>query len=269
MGWSNGRELTSLSGNGINATFTYDASGLRLSKTVGSTTTVYEYVDGKLLYEKKGDMELHYGYDSEGQPRYIQYVKADGSTGSGYMVTNSRGDVVGIVNGNGVMIVNYEYDAWGNVLSVTDQNGAVITSAGHLGNLNSLRYRGYYYDTDLEMYYLQSRYYDPEVRRFINADDVSVLEEDQGSIVEHNMFAYCLNNPVNMLDESGTIAVTTCILIGAGIGAAIGGGVGAYRASKKYKPKDGWKYWKYVVEYGVIGGSVGALVGWGGKRPSC
>jgi len=269
MGWSNGRELTLLSGNGINATFTYDASGLRLSKTVGSTTTVYEYVDGKLLYEKKGDMELHYGYDSEGQPRYIQYVKADGSTGSGYMVTNSRGDVVGIVNGNGVMIVNYEYDAWGNVLSVTDQNGAVITSAGHLGNLNSLRYRGYYYDTDLEMYYLQSRYYDPEVRRFINADDVSVLEEDQGSIVEHNMFAYCLNNPVNMLDESGTIAVTTCILIGAGIGAAIGGGVGAYRASKKYKPKDGWKYWKYVVEYGVIGGSVGALVGWGGKRPSC
>ncbi|MBE5934270.1 MAG: hypothetical protein E7262_00575 [Lachnospiraceae bacterium] len=71
MGWCNGRELTSLSGNGINATFTYDASGLRLSKTVGSTTTVYEYVDGKLLYEKKGDMELHYGYDAEGQPYHI------------------------------------------------------------------------------------------------------------------------------------------------------------------------------------------------------
>ena len=132
------------------------------------------------------------------------------------MVTNSRGDIVGIVNGNGVMIVNYEYDAWGNVLSVTEQNGAAITSVGHLENLNSLRYRGYYYDTDLGMYYLQSRYYAPEVRRFINADEVSVLEEDQGSIVEHNLFAYCVNNPISMVDMNGDFAI---VLVPVGIGA--------------------------------------------------
>lgn len=263
MGWSNGRELTSLSGNGLTASYTYDASGLRLSKTVNGIKTEYQYQDGKLLYEKKGDMELHYGYDSEGQPRFIQYVKADGSTGLAYLVTNSRGDVVGMCNGNGVMIVNYTYDAWGNILSVTDQNGTAITSAGNIGNLNSLRYRGYYYDTDTKMYYLQSRYYDPEVRRFINADDVSVLAEDQGSIVEHNLFAYCLNNPVNYYDLEGKLAITTCVLIGMGIGAIVGGCLGAYRASKKFKPKDGWCYWKYVVGYGVVGATVGALIGWG------
>ncbi|MBE5934269.1 MAG: RHS repeat-associated core domain-containing protein [Lachnospiraceae bacterium] len=160
------------------------------------------------------------------------------------MVTNSRGDVVGIVNGNGVMIVNYEYDAWGNVLSVTDQNGAAITSAGHLGNLNSLRYRGYYYDTDLGMYYLQSRYYDPEVRRFINADDVSVLEEDQGSIVEHNLFAYCLNNPVNSLDEDGELTLVLVapvlgkILLSAGVTVYITHRIKTtYNTSKELKKK--------------------------------
>lgn len=214
MGWSNGRELTSLSGNGLTASYTYDASGLRLSKTVNGVKTEYQYQDGKLLYEKKGEMELHYGYDSEGQPRFIQYVKADGSTGLAYLVTNSRGDVVGMCNGNGVMIVNYTYDAWGNILSVTDQNGTAITSAGNIGNLNSLRYRGYYYDTDTKMYYLQSRYYDSEVRRFINADDVSILAEDQGSIVENNLFVYCLNNPVNMADDEGDFAIAIGCSVG-------------------------------------------------------
>lgn len=215
MEWTNGRELTSLNGNGLEATYTYDTSGLRLSKTVNGVKTVYQYEDGKLLYEKKGDIELHYGYDAEGQPRYIQYVKANGTTGSAYLITNTRGDVIGICSASGVMIVNYTYDAWGNVLSVTNQDGAEITASGHIANMNSLRYRGYYYDTDTEMYYLQSRYYDPEVRRFINADDVSVLEEDQGSIVENNLFAYCLNNPVSMMDENGGVAMA---IVATGVG---------------------------------------------------
>ena len=263
MGWSNGRELTTISGNGVQAEYKYDTSGIRLSKTVNGEKTTYQYVDGKLMYEKKGDTQVHYSYDANGAPRYVYFITDDGMYGEGYIVTNTRGDVVGIVSEDGEMYVHYKYDAWGNILSITDQNGNEITSSDHMGHLNSLRYRGYYYDEDIDMYYLQSRYYDPEIRRFINADDVSILDEDQGSIVKHNLFVYCLNNPVNMLDISGTIAVTTCVLIGAGIGIVIGGSVGACRASKKYKPKDGWKYWKYVVGYGVIGGSVGALVGWG------
>ena len=250
MGWSNGRELTSLSGNGLTATYTYDASGLRLSKTVNGVKTEYEYQDGKLMYEKKGDMELYYGYDAEGQPCYIQFVKADGTTGASYLITNSRGDVVGICNANGVMVANYTYDAWGNVLSATDQNGNAITSAGHLGNLNSIRYRGYYYDTDTGMYYLKSRYYDPKVRRFINADDVSVLEEDQGNIVENNLFAYCLNNPVNLLDSEGDFAITasitaytlTTLVMSAGVSIMITQDIyNVYRGKKefyrKYKAK--------------------------------
>ena len=207
MGWTNGRELASLSGNGKTATYTYDASGLRLSKTVNGVKTVYQYEDGKLLYEKKGDIEIHYGYDTNGQPRYIHYVKDNGIYGIGYMVTNSRGDVVAILNDDGDVVARYTYDAWGNILSITDYYGEEVDDVEHIGNLNSLRYRGYYYDDDIGMYYLQSRYYDPEVRRFINADDVSVLEEDQGSIVENNLFAYCLNNPVTLMDNDGKMAI--------------------------------------------------------------
>ena len=103
------------------------------------------------------------------------------------------------------------------------QNGNEITSEGHLGNLNSIRYRGYYYDTDTGMYYLQSRYYDPEVRRFINADDVSVLKEDQGSIVENNLFAYCLNNPVKMADDEGDCAIALTGKVFVDLGGMIAG----------------------------------------------
>ena len=123
------------------------------------------------------------------------------------MVTNSRGDVVAILNDDGDVVARYTYDAWGNILSITDYYGEEVDDVEHIGNLNSLRYRGYYYDDDIGMYYLQSRYYDPEVRRFINADDVSVLEEDQGSIVENNLFAYCLNNPVTLMDNDGKMAI--------------------------------------------------------------
>ena len=206
LNWSNGRELTSLTGRGHNITYTYDASGLRLSKTVGGETTTFEYVDGLLMYEKKGDTEVHYAYDGDGNPRYIQTVDAYGTVEEGYLVTNTRGDVVAIVDNAGNIVVKYTYDAWGNELSVTNASGEDISNVSGLGYYNSLRYRGYYYDGETCLYYLQSRYYNPQVKRFINADDVSVLEEDQGSIIEHNLFAYCLNNSVNMGDKEGDVA---------------------------------------------------------------
>ena len=95
----------------------------------------------------------------------------------------------------------------GNYYSVTDGNDNDISSnATHIANINPIRYRGYYYDTEMGFYYLQSRYYDPEICRFINADDVDILFEDQDSVLENNLFVYCLNNPVNMTDDSGYIA---------------------------------------------------------------
>lgn len=116
------------------------------------------------------------------------------------MTHNSRGDIIGIYNGDGALRAQYEYDAWGNVLSVTDENGNAITSATHVGNLNPFRYRGYYYDTESGFYYLMSRYYDPVTHRFINAD--GYFQAGNG-ILDANTFAYCSNNPIMYSDPNG------------------------------------------------------------------
>lgn len=98
-------------------------------------------------------------------------------------------------------MVNYTYDEWGKILSITDQNGTDVSTSGvHIANLNPIRYRGYYYDVETGFYYLQSRYYDPETCRFINAD--GLITSGQG-VLDYNMFAYCGNNPINRSDSSG------------------------------------------------------------------
>ena len=99
------------------------------------------------------------------------------------------------------MAARYTYDAWGKPLTITDGNGVDVSEdPNHIANLNPLRYRGYYWDSETGLYYCQSRYYDPETGRFINAD--GMVDTGQG-IIGNNMFAYCLNNPVNRLDPSG------------------------------------------------------------------
>jgi RHS repeat-associated protein len=119
-----------------------------------------------------------------------------------FYVLNLQGDVVKLINASGTTIANYAYSAYGEIISITDANGTAITSSTHVANINPLRYRGYYYDTETGFYYLQSRYYDPVIGRFINAD--SYASTGQG-VLGTNMFAYCGNNPVNMSDPSGNI----------------------------------------------------------------
>ncbi|MFR6646206.1 MAG: RHS repeat-associated core domain-containing protein [Acutalibacteraceae bacterium] len=92
-----------------------------------------------------------------------------------YFVCNWRGDVIRIYDGAGTVVANYNYDVWGNVISVTDANGAAITDPTHIANVNPLRYRGYYYDSETGFYYVSSRYYDPEIGRWINADSSDTL----------------------------------------------------------------------------------------------
>ena len=110
------------------------------------------------------------------------------------------GDVTALLDTQGNVVVKYAYDAWGKVLSVTDSSGNAITDEYHVGNQNPFRYRGYYYDTETGFYYLQSRYYDPETGRFINADGVLGAN---GYLTSYNMFAYCSNMPTNATDPTG------------------------------------------------------------------
>ena len=100
----------------------------------------------------------------------------------------------------GTKIVSYTYDAWGNILSET-YNSAASSSDRAIAGYNPYRYRGYYYDYDLGLYYLQTRYYDPQVGRFINVD--ALIAGVDGSIRGYNLYVYCKNNPVHMVDNGG------------------------------------------------------------------
>lgn len=116
---------------------------------------------------------------------------------------------------SGTLAVQYGYDPLGKVLSGTGSNTAIA-------NLNSLRYRGYIYDSETGFYYLQSRYYDPAICRFINADEFA--STDTKDLLGANMFAYCENNPVNNHDSSGDFCVVSAIIGGViNMGLAVAG----------------------------------------------
>ena len=117
-----------------------------------------------------------------------------------YYVKNLQKDIIGILDKDGNCVVEYGYNPWGDITSIT---GSMKDT---LGKLNPFRYRSYYYDNETGFYYLQSRYYDPTICRFINADAAEMLLLD-----EVNLFAYCSNNPVDDTDESGFLSVSSII----------------------------------------------------------
>ena len=169
--------------------YTYDPDGLRTSKTVNGTTTKYHVMNGTLLGQTKGSDTIVFLYDEKANRYGFDY---NGT--KYYYIFNVQGDVIGILNQSGSQIVSYTYDAWGKVLSVSGSEAATI------GQLNPIRYRGYYYDTETGFYYLQSRYYDPTTRRFLNADAVT---DGSAGVIGNNLFIYVANNPVNNSDATG------------------------------------------------------------------
>ncbi len=221
MSWF-GRQMTSYSKGNVSATFTYDADGLRGSKTVNGAKTTYYYVGDKLYYQHTANAdgstnyELYFYYDSYNNLSAIRYISKDDKIDCYfYVTTNMQGDVLGIYTSEGALRASYEYDAWGNAtVYAVSQNAETgkdeytkITNqatSGNIGAINPIRYRGYYYDTDLELYYLQSRYYDSTIGRFINVD--AFITTGQG-ILGLNMFAYCLNNPIIYSDPTGEYAL--------------------------------------------------------------
>lgn len=134
---------------------------------------------------------IEFVYDSNNTPIYFTYNNA-----TYYYEKNMQGDIVAILDANGNTVVEYAYNIWGELVSTTG------TLADTLGVINPLRYRGYYYDTETNLYYLQSRYYSTGLMRFISQDD-PVFSNAQGEPLGSNLYAYCLNNPVNNSDESG------------------------------------------------------------------
>ena len=190
FGWR-GKQLTSAS-NGTNSlTFEYNEDGLRQKKTVDNVDTDYFYNGSVLMGMLRGQSKFLFSYDANGN-----VVSVDFNGTEYYYLRNAQGDIVKLIDSTGATKVEYTYDTWGKKVSPTGD------LADTLGLIQPFRYRGYVYDEETGLYYVTSRYYDPEIGRGINADNR--ISGVGGSLLGCNMFAYCMNNPVNMSDPTGS-----------------------------------------------------------------
>ena len=216
--WESGRQLATYDGN----TFAYDARGRRTAKN--GITFTYDS-NGNLIKQSNG---LEFFYDHTG----VFAIKHNNTTY--FYRKDAQANIVALLDNTGAVVVKYKYDAWGKC-RVLNANGTEITDDTHIGILNPFRYRSYYYDTGIGLYFLKTRYYDPEIGRFMTIDDISYLDPE--SINGLNLYAYCFNNPVMFTDRYGCTAwwewlIAGVIVAGLIVGAVFTGGtlVGAVLA---------------------------------------
>ena len=223
--------------------------GLRRSR-VSVVTEHHEYVyaSGTLLREtitttdEEGNVAaetLDFIYDANGHPYALKHTDSTAAIQTYYYITNVQGDVVCLVTDTGTVVAEYEYDSWGRV----------ITKTGSMADINPLGYRGYHYDAESGLYYLQSRCYDPVTCRFINADSYVSTGQD---FLGHNMFAYCGNNPVIGYDPTGEFGLIAAIIT---TGAIVGGLMGAFSAATT-----GGNILESTIE-GCLTGALGSVCG--------
>ena len=217
--WGEGRRLKRVSLSWGTVDFAYDSDGKRVKKTSGNTETKY-YYNGSILSGlvrttagSTGTTKttVQFVYDAEGKPFLL---RLNGKTDYFYLY-NGLGDVVGLVDSSNQVVVRYQYNSWGKVTSTQDTSGV------SLATLNPFRYRKYVYDPETGLYCLGSRYYDPEVGRFVNADDTDVIFAKPQELGSKNLYAYCDNNPVAREDYAGEFPIP-CI-VGAVVGAVVSG----------------------------------------------
>ncbi|SHH28624.1 DNRLRE domain-containing protein [Clostridium grantii] len=190
--WEHGRQLKSMNGNGYTISYKYNNEGIRTEKTINGVTTKYHLQGDKVTFESNGTDSIYYTYDSGDN-----LVSMNLNGVEYYYIRNTQRDIIGLFDKNGATVVQYTYDSWGKLVSTTGSLASTV------GAKNPYRYRGYRYDTETALYYLQSRYYNPSWGRFINADAIA---GNIGILLSHNVFAYCVNAPVNQSDEGGFIA---------------------------------------------------------------
>ena len=185
--WEKGRQLKSFD----NTQYTYNANGIRTSKTVNGVEHTFVLDGTKILKESWGSNALIPMYDNEDSVCGIIY-----NDEPYYFFKNLQGDIIAITDKDAKVVAKYSYDAWG-VCTISQDNSDCEIAA-----VNPFRYRGYYYDSEIGLYYLQSRYYNPTVGRFVNADEAGYLLTEEG-IAFANLLAYCVNEPIGRIDKYG------------------------------------------------------------------
>ncbi len=195
--WMNGRELSTYSDGTNNISYKYNLNGIRTSKIVNGIKTNYILEGTSIIFEDRNGTMIYYIYNGDELLGFVYNSKTY------YYHKNMFGDIIGILDSNYNGIVKYSYDSWGALVNITDNSNI------NLGTINPFRYRSYYYDTETQLYYLNSRYYNPQIGRFINADSTPSTGQDFNGM---NMFCYCGNNPIVRIDAGGSFWLVTLAL---------------------------------------------------------
>ena len=246
--WNNKGQLCSYTNENLDKfEYRYDSNGIRNKKIINGKETTY-ITNGTQILQMKNDNGKFIFHYILNKLVGFEYTSSSGTKEYLY-IRNIQGDITSIIDTEGNIICTYAYDGYGNHI-VLDENGKEDTLLTSIGHLNPFRYRGYYFDEESGLYYLNSRYYDPETGRFISPDVLSILDETKGQINGLNLYMYCGDNPINNYDPSGNLILS--ILIGAAIGFVIGVVYGAINAAATNQN---------VFLGAIIGGISGALLG--------
>ena len=227
LSWENGTRLKSIESPLGMVTYTYNDEGIRTSKTVNNTTHTYVLEGSRIISETYGNVVVVYLYDESNSPIGLAYKQGNDPFEQYFFTKNLQGDIMKIYTEGGELAVEYKYDAWGAIVDIS-----YSSAYEKIAKANCLLYRGYYYDFETGYYYLNSRYYDPQVKRFISPDDVNYLGAND-DMSAFNLYAYCSNNPVMYSDIRGNkwydafanlfVTIYDAIEAHAGIGFGLGG----------------------------------------------
>ena len=254
-----GRRLVGTVKGSNTMSFTYNDEGIRTSKTVNGVTHTYQLNGSQIVSEEWGDKLLIYLYDASGSPIGMMFRKttyAEGQWDIYWFEKNLQGDIVAVYNNSGDKVAWYTYStAWG-----THSVGYINLSSNEGVQYNPFRYRGYYYDTDLGLYYLQSRYYDSNTCRFISPDTTAVLTATTMALTDKNLYAYCDNNPVNRVDGDGEFW-GSAVAIGALVGFVVGvaGQFVSDLVTSSFSGELTFSNWQTYVG-AAVGGAIGGAV---------
>jgi len=264
--WDFGR-LTRAVRSGATHDYAYNANGIRIRKVSGGTTHNYHLEGNRIVRESRvrtgsgngaaaGELFFLYGIDGICGFRH----RVGNVTRNYYYRKNIFGDVVSLWEDNGNRIANYQYDAYGNC-TIHNAQGTIITDPNHVGIINPIRYRGYYWDAELQLYYLNARYYDPQTGRFISQDNIAELQPEELNGL--NLFAYCANNPIMNIDPNGNrwwrfaLAITAVVAITATVVVL---SVVSFGAAAGPLAAVGVVVNKKIITGAIIGAAVGGIV---------
>lgn len=258
--WKNGNKLMSIYNDENTINYSYNVNNLRDKKTINNIETKYYYDDSDLIAEISNNQIIYFIRDE-----FRSLIGFELNNTRYFYKKNMMNDIIGILDSTGSQIADYNYDTWGNIISIKDNNGNIITDSSHIALKNPFRYRSYYYDEETGLYYLNERYYSPKICRFLNQDTYVGASQD---ILSYNSYIYCSNNPIFYSDSKGNFGLGA-LIVGTVVGGAILGVANVFVGDVVNSVKKGKADFSSPVDYigAAAGGAVSTSIGVFAKAP--